>query len=129
MHRDSADVLSDYNPVLAADGARSAFETVDGGRTVIVVRDLASGRDRVAARGAPMGRDRFADVYDPGLSADGSRLVFTLASGTVREPHTATSDVCVVDLRTDRTTVVAASHGGFAVAGTLSPDGRWVAFV
>jgi plastocyanin len=119
-------VLSDYNPVLAAAGARAAFQTVRGGRTAIVVRELASDRDRVVARGARFGGARFADVYDPGLSADGAKLVYTFASGRVK--GATTSDVRVVDLRTGRTTVIAAPRGGFATGGALSPDGRWVAY-
>lgn len=128
VHEQNADVLSDYNPVLAAHGGREAYQTVHGGRTAIAVRDLASGRRTTAAQGAPMGRDRFADVYDPGLSADGTKLVFTRAAGRVSRPRSATSDVRVRDLRTGRTTVIRERRDGFATGGALSPDGRWVAY-
>jgi Tol biopolymer transport system component len=122
--REGADSQSDYNPVLAADGRHGAFQALRGGRTAIVVRDLASGRERLAAGGARAGESRFADVFEPGLSADASRVVFTVASGRVGTAAGARSEVRVRDLRRGRTTVVA-RHGDDAA---ISPDGRWVAF-
>ena len=115
--------------MLAANGRRDAFQAIRGGRTAIVVRDLPSGRERVAARGARVGGGSFADVYEPGLSADGTRLVFTLASGRVGDVRTARSEVRVRDLRRRSTTVVSpGTPGTFSADGAISPDGRWVAF-
>jgi Tol biopolymer transport system component/plastocyanin len=125
--RAGADAQSDYNPVLAANGRREAFQAVRDGRTAIVVRDLRSGRERIAARGAPAGGARFADVFEPGLSADGTRLVFTVASGRLGKPGEATSEVRVRDLRKRRTTVVGPAHR-MADDPAISPDGRWVVF-
>jgi Tol biopolymer transport system component len=122
------DTVSDYNPVLAANGRREAFQAVRGGRTAIVVRDLRSRRESVAARGAPAGGKRFADVFEPGLSADGTRLVYTLASGRVGAVGSATSEVRVRDLTSHETTVVSRARDGFAADPAISPDGRWVAY-
>src|SRR3954451_18571821 len=73
---------SAYNPVVSGDGSRVAYQAVLDGRTVIPVSD-ARGRRRTAVRGARVGGPRFADPYEPSLSADGSKLVYTLATGSV----------------------------------------------
>src|SRR3954447_7690650 len=102
--RDVADSQSAYNPVMSADGSRIAYHAVRGGRTVVLVTD-GHGRTRVAARGARIGGTRFADPYESGLSADGSLLVFTRASGRVDDPAAARSEVLVRDLRRGTTTL------------------------
>ena len=134
QRREGTDSQSDYNPVLAANGRREAFQALRGGRTAVVVRDLFSGRERIAARGAPVGGRRFADVFEPGLSADGNRVVFTMASGRVGEPHATRTEVRVYDLQTRRTITVAGGSVHGATAGrsaddpAISADGRWVVF-
>ena len=125
-HRDGADIPSDYNPVLAANSRREAFQGIRGGRTAIIVRDLPYRRERIAVRGAPVGSARFADVFEPGLAANGRKLVYTVASGHVGDASSATSEVRVRDLQEGTTTLV--SRGPVAEDPAISPDGRWVAF-
>ena len=122
------DSQSAYNPVISADGSRIAYQAVRGGRTVILVAD-ARGRTRTAVRGARVGGGRFADPYEPGLSADGAKLVYTLATGPVGAPATARSQVLVRDLARGTTTVASPrTAGGFSADPAISPDGRYVAF-
>src|SRR6185503_4051893 len=69
------DSQSAYNPAIAADGSRVAYESVRDGRTVVLVADRR-GRTRTVVRGARVGAERFADPYEPSLSADGTKLVY-----------------------------------------------------
>ncbi len=127
------DSQSAYNPTIAANGSRGAFEAVQNGRTVIVVTDLPSNRQRVVVRGAPAGSPSFADPYEPSLSADGSKLVYTMATGQVGDAGAATSQVLVTDIDRGTTTVASTSSSGargdgFSSDPSISPDGRWIAF-
>src|SRR3954462_3059252 len=83
---DLPDSQSAYNPAMSADGSRVAYQAVRDGRTVILVSD-ARGRTRTAVRGARVGGTRFADPYEPSLSAGGSKLVYPLAHGRAHEPR------------------------------------------
>jgi Tol biopolymer transport system component len=126
------DSQSAYNPAMSADGSHVAYQAVRGGRTVVLVSD-ARGRTRALVRGAKVGGARFADPYEPQLSADGAKLVYTLASGRVDDPTGATSQVLVRDVRTGKTTVASqtsegATGDGFSADPAISPDGRFVAF-
>jgi Tol biopolymer transport system component/plastocyanin len=126
------DSQSAYSPTISADGSRVAYHAVRGGRTVILVADR-HGRTRTAARGARVGGSRFADPYESSLSADGSKLVYTLAGGRLDDPAAARSQVLVRDLASRTTTVASRAAGsaparGFSADPAISPDGRYVAF-
>ena len=126
------DSQSAYNPAIAADGSRVAYQAVRDGRTVVLVADRR-GRTRTVVRGARVGAERFADPYEPSLSADGTKLVYTLARGAVPDPAAARSQVLVRDVATGATVVASRAPGGRAAGGfsadpAISPDGRWVAF-
>jgi Tol biopolymer transport system component len=116
--------LSAYNPVMAAGGTRMIYQAVRDGRTVVMGRDVVSGRERVEVAGTRAGGGRYGDPYEPGISADGTRTVHTLASGRLGDPRSARSQVVVVD-RAGARTVVA---GAFAANPAISPDGRFVAY-
>src|SRR3954468_13321154 len=129
---DLPDSQSAYNPAMSADGSRVAYQAVRDGRPVVLVSE-ARGRTRTAVRGARVGGTRFADPYEPALSADGSKLVSTLATGSGAHPTGATRQVLVRDLETGTTTVASrASDGaegdGFSADPAISPDGRFVVF-
>jgi len=129
---DAPDSQSAYNPAMSADGSRVAYQAVRDGRTVILVAD-ARGHTRTAVRGARVGGATFADPYEATLSADGSKLVYTWATGRVDDPRAAGSEVRVRDLATGHTTVVSrgaegARADGFSADPSISPDGRFVAF-
>jgi Tol biopolymer transport system component len=118
--------LSSYNPAMAAGGRRMIYEAVRGGRTVIIARDLPSAREQVAVAGTRAGGSAYADPYEPGLSADGRRIVYTLAEGDVRSARSARSSVFVRDRR--RTRRIAGGPGTFAANPAISPDGRFVVY-
>ena len=120
--------LSSYNPVMAAGGTRMIYEAVRDGRTVIMGRDVASGRERVEVAGTRVGGGSYGDPYEPGISADGARTVYTLARGRLGDPRAARSEVVVRD-RAGTTTVVAGARAdAFAANPAISPDGRFVAY-
>ena len=119
--------LSSYNPAVAAGGHRMIYEAVRDGRTVIVARDLPSGRERIAVAGVRVGGARYADPYEPGIAADGRRIVYSLAQGTVGRAGTARSSVYVRDAD-GTTTRVAGGSATFAANPAISPDGRYVAY-
>ncbi len=127
------DSQSAYNPEISGDGSTATFEAVESGRTAIVVENLRSHRQRVAVHGAPAGSASFADPYEPSLSRDGTKLVYTMATGKLGDAAGATSQVLVRDLHSGHTTVASATSGGepgdgFSSDPALSSDGRWVAF-
>jgi Tol biopolymer transport system component len=122
--------LSSYNPAMAAGGRRMIYEAVRGGRTVIIARDLHPARpphERVAVAGARVGGAAYADPYEPGISADGRRIVYTLAEGDVRTARSARSSVLVRVLGAT-TRRIAGGPGTFAANPSISPDGRYVAY-
>src|ERR671923_315269 len=115
-----------------ASARRPGSAAARDGRTVVLVRG-PGGRTRTVVRGARVGGASFADPYEPGLSADGSKLVYTLAAGRVDEPAGAGSQVLVRDVATGRTTVASRTNGGaradgFSADPAISPDGRFVVF-
>ncbi len=120
-----ADSRSAYNPITSADGGSTAYQAVRQGRTRIIVRGPAA--TTVAASGSLVGREAFLDVYEPGLSADGTRVVFTSASGRADDPAKASSQILVRDLRSGKT-IDASGTARTAADGAISPDGRFVAF-
>lgn len=114
--------LSSYNPVMAAGGTRMLYQAVRGGRTVIMGRDVATGRERVEVAGTRVGGGRYGDPYEPGIAADGARMVYTLARGRLGDVRGARSEVVV----RDGARVAAVVRG--AANPALSPDGRYVAY-
>ncbi|MCU0314450.1 MAG: hypothetical protein MUC84_10380 [Solirubrobacteraceae bacterium] len=129
------DSQSAYNPALAADGSRVVYTAVRGGRTSVLARAPAGGPEQVVVAGAVAGGPRFADPYEPGVSADGARVVYTLARGPAGRPERAGSAVFVRDLRARVTLLASRADGpagapatGFSADAALSHDGRWAAF-
>lgn len=120
-----ADSLSAYNPVVSADGATVAYEAIRKGRTSILLR--RGEVTRAIASGTAAGGASFSDVYEPGLSADGSRVVMTRTRGRLSSPRAARTSVVVRDVAAGRTIAVSPS-GVQAGDGAISPDGRYVAF-
>jgi Tol biopolymer transport system component len=120
--------LSSYNPAMSAGGTRMIYQAVRDGRTVIMGRDVASGRERVEVAGTRVGGGRYGDPYEPGISADGTRTVYTLASGRLGSARAARSEVVVRDRGGATTVVAGARAGAFAANPSISPDGRYVAY-
>src|SRR4051794_2972039 len=93
---------SAYNPQLSADGRKLVFQAVrDGGRVGIYETDVASGRTVRVAGGMRDAGDRFADVYEPAVSANGRWIAFTRVSGRVSGGRVV-SRVYVRDMRSGR---------------------------
>src|SRR3954452_3725906 len=79
--RGAPDSQSAYNPAISADGDHIAYQAVRGGRTVVVLHG-PGGRSRIVVRGERVGGPSFADPFEPSLSSDGSKLVYTYATGS-----------------------------------------------
>ncbi len=126
---------SAYNPALAGDGRRVAYETSAGnsnfakryGDTSVVLADRATGHQRrVSTRTA----------YAPAISADGRVVAFHVAGGDPRSPsssHRTTLQVWELGDRSPRRLPRPAAQLGVRAAGdayepSLSGDGRFVAF-
>jgi Tol biopolymer transport system component len=122
-------------PALSADGRLLAFEStapdlVAGGaapppRQGIYLQDLTTGATRLA----------IADAYRPALSGDGQTLVFESSHAYVASDRNRTVDVYALALRAGGVPVLVsrasrnAAGNGRSVAGSLSADGRFVAFM
>lgn len=133
--RTSPDSQSSYNPDVSADGSRVIYQAVRGGRTVVLAKSLRTGRQLTVAAGAVAGGRRYADPYEATITADGSRVAFTFAEGTVADPGDARSSVRVRDLRSGKVVIASRANGaggkvakGFSADAAISPDGRFVAF-
>ncbi|MCW3040119.1 MAG: hypothetical protein JWM31_2024 [Solirubrobacterales bacterium] len=133
--RTSPDSQSSYNPDVAAEGRRMIYQAVRDGRTVVRARDVRTGRESTVVAGARAGGARYADPFEATLTADGARVAYTLAQGTVTDPSDARSSVRVRDLRTGRVLIASRADGrrgrladGFSADAAISPDGRYVAF-
>jgi hypothetical protein len=101
---------SAYDPQLSADGRQLVFQAVrDGGRVGIYETTVGT-RRTVRVAGGMRDRDaRFADVYEPAVSADGRRIAYTRVGGLV-DGGRVTSRIYVRDLRSGR--LLAASPSG-----------------
>jgi Tol biopolymer transport system component len=133
--RGSPDSQSTFNPEVAASGTRMIYEAVRGGRTVVLARTLATGAEQTVVAGARAGGARYSDPYEATVSADGGRVAYTLAQGTVADAAQAHSSVRVRDLRSGRVLIASRADGrhgapldGFAADPAISPDGAFVAF-
>ncbi len=128
---------SEYNPVIAGDGRRVAYQAQRrGGQSAIYVTDLRDGRTQLASRGARSAPRADDGVYDPAISGDGRRVAFTteasnLGAGNLR----GRSQVFVRDLTSRTTTLVSRASGArgavadeYSADPAISRDGRFVAF-
>ncbi|CAA9504728.1 MAG: hypothetical protein AVDCRST_MAG67-2254 [uncultured Solirubrobacteraceae bacterium] len=128
---------SEYNPVLAADGRRIAYQTArPGGESAVWVCDLRTGRSQLASRAGGKGAGANAAVFEPAISADGRKVAFTssasnLGAGDLK----GRTQVFVRDVARGTTTLASRAGGGHgAVAdgyssdAAISQNGRFVAF-
>lgn len=107
-------------PVLSPDGSRAYGTWTTGGADAAGYLDLQSGR--------LVELDRGPGLYGATLSADGNTLAYERIDDPDR-PEASTS-VVVVDLDSDRRTVLAGAPAGPQVLTmALSPDGRRLAVV
>jgi Tol biopolymer transport system component len=122
-------------PSLSADGRLLAFEStahdlVAGGappppRQGIYLEDLSTGATRLVV----------ANAYRPALSGDGQTLVFETSHAYVASDRNRTVDVYALALRAGGVPVLVsrasrnAAGNGRSVAGSVSADGRFVAFM
>ena len=75
-----------YEPRLSADGRVLAFSAADAGtdgRTLVFVRDVASGRTTLVSRAGAAGASADDDAYQPSVSADGRFVAFTSAASNL----------------------------------------------
>lgn len=75
-----------YEPRLSADGRVLAFSAADAGtdgRTLVFVRDVASGKTALVSRAGPSGASADDDAYQPSVSADGRFVAFTSAASNL----------------------------------------------
>lgn len=87
-------------PTISGDGTRVAYvAAAAGGRTDIVVRELATGVDTSLA-GFVGGAAANATLGDPSLSGDGQRLAFVASAPLLAADTDALADVYRIDLRT-----------------------------
>jgi len=100
----------------------------------VYVRDSRTGVTTLASIAAD-GSDANGDSNNPVLSANGRYLVFqSAASNIVANDNNMSIDLFRRDLLTGTTTLVSvnatgtAPAGGFSVKGSISADGRYVAF-
>jgi Tol biopolymer transport system component len=127
--RPGADVSqSQFNPVVAADGAVVAYQAVRrGGHSQVLVWRVGSRRTILVSRRGSSGPAADADTYEPSIDHDGNRVAFTTAAPNLGA-RGGRSQVFVRDLRRGTTRLV--SHATeYASSPSLSADGRYVAFV
>jgi Tol biopolymer transport system component len=117
-----------YEPRLSADGRTLAFSAADAGtdgRSLVFVRDVATGATTLVSRAGARGASADDDAYEPSISADGRSVAFTSAAGNLGAAgHRSRIWVRDVPSRT----VEAVSDKGFAFDPSISADGRWVAY-
>lgn len=117
-------------PSLSADGRFVAFESAASNLVAgappegIYIRDLLTGTVWLA----------IADAYRPALSADGNTLVFETARAISARDRNATFDVYAAPVGGGTPVLASATPAGAAgdgrsVAGVVSADGRYVAFM
>lgn len=121
-----SDSRSAYNPVVSADGSTVAYQATTDGRTAIVVE--RAGTAKVVVTGRKAGGTKFSDPYEPGLSADGTRVVYTSTEGKVGDEKSGGSSVYVRDLAAGKTIEASAGVAGLASDPAISADGRYVTF-
>lgn len=131
--------------VVSADGTSVAFVSqatnLVSGVTArnVYVRDLVTGELRIASRGdgpegGPLAGQALPFPARIGISADGTRVVFTATTALAPADTNTRADVYVRDLVANTTTLASVTtSGGTATVdagdAALSLDGRHVAFV
>ncbi len=122
---------SAYNPSVSASGRYVAFESAEGnlnfakryGQMRVYVKDLRTGRTRLASLGIDFRRDHHS-AYNPSLSADGRVVAYETSESARGE-----LDVWVADARGHAQRVPRpAGVEGDLYEPALSPDGRYLAF-
>jgi Tol biopolymer transport system component len=117
-----------YEPRLSGDGRTLAFSAADAGtdgRSLVFVRDVATGATTLVSRAGARGASADDDAYEPAISSDGRFVAFTSAAGNLgADGHR--SRIWVRDLQSG--TVERISGRGFAFDPSISADGRFVAF-
>ena len=128
---------SEYNPALAANGTRVAYQAVRrGGESAVFISDLKTGRSQLASRAGRNGAGANAPVFEPAISADGRKVAFTSAASNLGAGALkGRTQVFVRDVARRATMLVSRATGRRgAVAGdyssepSISRDGRFVAF-
>ncbi len=117
-----------YEPRLSGDGHTLAFSAADAGtdgRSLVFVRDVATGATTLVSRAGTHGASADDDAYEPAISTDGRFVAFTSAAGNLgADGHK--SRIWVRDLRTGAVEQI--SGKGFAFDPSISADGRFVAY-
>jgi len=130
-----------FYPSISADGRYVAFQSLAAnlvagdvnGKEDVFVHDLQSGTTALVSQSSA-GVQGDADSQAPAISADGGFVVFdSITASFVAGDANGASDVFVRDLAagtTERVSVDAAGNdgNGASFAGSLSADGRHVAF-
>lgn len=121
-----------YLPELTGDGTAVAYTAAGsayGGRTLVYLRDLATGARSVISRATgATGAVASSDAYEPSASRDGSVIAFTSRARNLGGAG-GRSGVYVRDLASNTTRWVSRGVAGDAVEPAVSADGRYVAFV
>ncbi|MGI8803871.1 MAG: TolB family protein [Solirubrobacteraceae bacterium] len=133
-------------PTISADGGAVAFTSLATNlvpRASNVTPDVAPHRDvfawsrsgglqQVSVSAAQVPAD--GDSAEPGISADGQRVVFSSTAGNLVDGHPdGQRDVYLRDLGTAQTVLISATQDGQpgdgeSSAPAISPDGRYVSF-
>ncbi len=120
-----------YEPAISADGRVVAYTVSEHGRHSHIERaDLGTGRREVVAPAPGDGLAPAASASEPALSADGSRVAFTLRLVGARRSaiFVADRETGVTLLASRATGLLGAGATGQSSHPTISGDGRRVAF-
>ena len=138
-HRAGGDGVSrsEYNPVLATGGSHVAFQAArTGGDSAVWLCDLKTGRSQLASRAGRNGPGANAAVFEPAISADGSKVAFTSAASNLGAGDLkGRTQVFVRDMQRRTTTLVSRASGrrgaiaaDYSSEPAISQNGRFVAF-
>ena len=130
-----------FDPSISADGQEVAFDSdaddldtaSDDAVSDVFVRDLQANTTTLASRATGATGAVGDDVsLFPSISADGLRVAFRSSAGNL-DPDASTGGVFVRDLQANTTTFAVRATGvdgavGDGSQGSISPDGRYVAF-
>lgn len=121
-----------YLPKLTGDGSAVAYTaagTAYGGRTLVYLQELGTGRRTLVSRASGAeGAAASSDAYEPSVSRDGRVVAFTSRAGNLGGTSRRSS-VYVRDLAGNTTRWISRGVPGDAVEPSISADGRYVAFV
>ena len=112
-------------PSISANGRFVAFESDTGGDEQAYVKDMQTGSLTLVSRGDGAAGAAAADVFDPTISGDGSRVAF-LADGALDGANTDGADgqtnVYVRDIGSSHTFLASVKGDGTAGGGAISAD-------